>query len=384
MKVGILTRHHIYNYGAVLQSYALQEILKDFGCGVEIIDYRHSSFERNCKVIYLPAFPHDVSLISFGEYLISVCKHVVASILNIDQRFLLKSVFESFIHQRLLLSPKIYTNEVEISKYYPVYDAYISGSDQVWRVNSETGTIDLPFFLTFVPPGCIRIAYAVSMGRSSIPLNCLNDFKQAVSHVDYISVREKSAVDFVNSCTSRDVVSVLDPVFLLKRGRWESLAKCSSQKCPKEKYLLVYSVSPDPRLRYISRVISEKNSLRTIYIGRDYHHRVYRTSFVSLEEYLWLFMHAEMILTNSFHGTVFSIIFQKQFFVLPPDGEETRIIDVLDLFGLKNRLLLSKNDSIDDLEGIDYGGVFSTLKSERKKSLDFLRDALFSQKQEDT
>lgn len=234
MKIGILTRHHIYNYGAILQSYALQEVLTSMGHIVEIIDYRHASFERNCRVIYLPAFPRDVSFISFGKYLVSVCKHVVASLLNIDQRLLLKSVFESFIHQHLQLSQKIYTTEDELLKNTPIYNAYISGSDQVWRVNSETGTIDRPFFLNFVPFGKTRIAYAVSMGRSCISSSCLHDFEQALTYVDYISLREKSAVDFVKTCTSKPVVSVLDPVFLLGCSTWKSIAKCNSQKYSKK------------------------------------------------------------------------------------------------------------------------------------------------------
>lgn len=143
-------------------------------------------------------------------------------------------------------------------------------------------------------------------------------------------------------------------------------------------------MTPDPRLRSISQLISEKLSLSVVYIGRNYRHKLYRTSFVSLEEYLWLFSHAEMILTNSFHGTVFSLIFQKQFYVLPPEGEETRIVDVLDIFGLQSRVLPFPVQSVDNLEGsIDYESVSKILVSEKERSLDFLRVALSDHKLED-
>ena len=173
MKVGIITCHRAFNYGAVLQTYALQKFLKNHGYEVEVIDYTPQYIRKS--------------------YNKSILKRIIRPLLRSYDFKKSNQVFGSFLNQEVNLTEKRYYSYEELEENPPDCDAYIAGSDQIWNCNIENGKDDA-FFLKFVPNNKIKISYAASISMDEIPQNQKNRFKENLKDFNHISVREQTAV----------------------------------------------------------------------------------------------------------------------------------------------------------------------------------------------
>lgn len=371
MKVGILTRHHIYHHGAILQAYALQEILSNSSYQVEIIDYRSVSHERTNKIIAV----QPISLIKNVSLFYYITRQVTLvgwSFLNIDRRIHKKRIYDAFISQFMRYSPTIYRSSEELNEA-TLYDAYIVGSDQIWKVNNEERGIEHPFFLPFVPKDKVRIAYAASFGKDVLPEKYEAELQELLTNFDTISIREKSSIPFIQKFTELPVVNVLDPALLMERKDWDEIV---SNPIVPEKYLFVYSVTWNRNLAKFAKRVADATGLKMVCIGPDYTKLGLRDAVCGPDTFIGYIKNAAFVVTDSFHGTVFSIQYEKPFYSYPPKGEEIRISDILSLLGISDRLIASADDFIDTDEVIDYNSVNMILEKQRVFSHDFLQASL--------
>lgn len=332
MKIGVITLHRVINYGSALQAYALQQYLEKENYGeVELIDY------------YFPNKFHKVS-----NTFISWLRHFYCVEIR-DMYFRgrkkkihsLQDFYKKFYH----LSPNHYMSVKDIMNNPPNYDLYITGSDQLWNVNTLRN--DPVPYCEFAPHNKRRISFASSFTINKLPDEFKDSVRNRLNKYTHIGVREKSSLDIVNDLKiNQDIIvrNTCDPTLLLEKDDYNELAECSKLRI-EEPYILVYMLNyaynPEPafsrsikeaRKEYGCRIVAidsykvklEKGDQRVVGIGPL--------------EFCWLFAHAKFVLTSSFHGTMFSIINRCPFITIaPPKGhEDRRVEDILDSLGLAN------------------------------------------------
>ncbi|MCF2684312.1 polysaccharide pyruvyl transferase family protein, partial [Faecalicatena contorta] len=253
------------------------------------------------------------------------------------------------------------------------YDAFIAGSDQIWNpffeYNSERE------FLTFSKREK-RIAYAASMGIESLPDSCKDKYREWLSEMAFISVRESSAANIIYELTGKLVPVVLDPVFLLNKYEWNKLAtkaNCSE----KSGYVFFYFLGKHNEIaNEWTKKIANARNLRVLNILEHFNE-------YGPLEFVALIKDAEMVVTNSFHCTAFSIIFHKQFVVFERQMENvteqmtSRLNTLLSTFDLEDRFFSKNwNEVIFELDDIKWKEVDCILKERREESIKFITEAL--------
>lgn len=359
MKVGILTFHRANNYGAVLQAYALQETVQQLGYEVEIVDYKQEYIESKYRKVRL----NTKSIVSLVRSFASTVIHYY----EFSQR---ERTFNSFRIDNLTLSTNSYDKVSEVQGF----DALISGSDQVW--NPKATGYDRAFFLDTPESAVKKISYAASLGRDKITEEEKNFIQNHIANFDSISVREKSAKDILSNFTDKEIVRVLDPTLLADRKIWDKFIS----KNEYGDYLLVYSVGPLNNLLEIVTEISLKLGIKVLFITEKKikisSNQVHLKG-VSPEKFLTLIYNAKFIVTNSFHGTAFSLIFNKNFFAIPHKDSGARMIELLNLFNLSKLLITNKNEINELLSySINNVEINEILRQEKTKSLKYLESSL--------
>lgn len=352
MKIGIITIHNSPNYGACLQSYALWKYLEDQGHNVEIIDLYRPYQKEYIKSNKFKAYKNPVTfktLISFVLKKVGIKKkmHKAFSQKAFDKF----NTFNSVIH---LSKPykkidDLYTNP-------PSYDLYISGSDQLWNP-TQPYCIE-PYFLTFVPKGKTKISFATSIGVTNIPQNIKCDFKKWLESYDGISVRERQGKELLESFVDRKIYQVADPTFLLQQSEWKSMAQIPISE---ESYILLFALQHNPDFYNFAIRISKESNKKLIYLCQVAEQNCSKDCIVindaSIEDFLGYIAKADMVLTESFHGTVFSLLLStKNFYtyIAPNNNRGSRIEDLLFPFELSNHILY-------DLKAVNY----NTLKNKK-------------------
>ncbi|MED4600761.1 polysaccharide pyruvyl transferase family protein [Paenibacillus validus] len=358
MKVGIFTFHDADNYGAVLQAYALQETVKFLTNDVEIVNYKQPYIIDKYKVVRIN-----------NSSLLKLIRSIISTLIRYKDTSRKKEAFNNFRKRYLNISEEIYKEKNEIKGY----DIYISGSDQVW--NPEITNFDEVFFLKFSNEGR-KISYAASIGRDEISEKEKDFLKNNIKNLDLISVREDSALKILNGLTENRVERVLDPTLLADTKIWDELICGKSAN----EYLLVYTVGPIGNVMEIANYIAKKMGIKIINITdkimiKKYNVKTLRD--IGPESFVGLFKNATFIITNSFHGTAFSIIFNKDFLTIPHKTGGTRMIDLLNLLKLDARIINNQMKIDDYLEQkIDYTVTNKILNEEKEKSLEFLKNAI--------
>lgn len=313
-KIGILTFHGADNLGAVLQSYALSKYIADsIGIATEIVDYK-------CKKIEDTRFAHSSNII----------KRIPLSVYYKIKR----TGFDKFRKMYLPLSETVYTRDT-IGESNAVYSAFIAGSDQIW--NTECSDNDLTYFLDFADEDKGKIAYAASIGAIKFTKQEIKKYTKYLERFKAISVREQSSVYKLELPSDTPILP--DPVFLLDKEEWKAV---SSTEKHRKKYVFVYLIQEDVNVldaagRYAKEhgydIIINKKSLEFIINN-------------SPDSFLAWIEHAEAVFTNSFHGTAFSIIYQKLLaadVVLKDGGTNNRIKELLCSAGLKQCIITESN-----------------------------------------
>ncbi len=354
MKVGILTFHRAINYGAVLQAYALNKKINYMGADCEIVDYRNPHIENMYhKLKFKGSLRRKVSL--------------VVNYRNIRKK---TAKFSAFVEKNINKSP-IYKTISKLKENEYRYDMFISGSDQVW--NPDCTEFDKAFFLdfTFSPK---KASYAASFGTAMVSDKYENEVANLISDFTYIGVREKQGAEYIKKITDKNVEVVLDPTFLLNKEEWEQIAKPS--KYEKKKYVLIYMLMASKTLVDFARKVAKEKGCELISIGNGRNKDITYANDIGPDEFLSLIKNAEAVVTNSFHGTAFSINFGKEFYVElhnVKNARNSRMEDVLKLFELENRLICDGNCRAYD---IDFEKTKKILEEEREKSVKYLEEVI--------
>lgn len=366
MKVGLITLHNVKNYGSVLQTYATQKLFRDLGCEVDVINYSRKELmdenllenRINTSRIFSQNFiTRMIGKILLGNSVKKQCK-----------------VFNEFLNKNINLT-KRYNSFEELVENVPEADIYCTGSDQVWNSDWNKG-IQKAFFLEFVQDKP-KISYAASFGKSELDQEEIEITKEMLKKYDHISAREKSAVKIIHDLGIKEVEHVLDPTLMLNKEEWSKLKTDIKHK---GKYILVYQLNTkNPEFDQYVKKLSRIKKIPVIRVSNVIYQAFKYGKFVycpTVNEFLTYFLNAEYIVTDSFHATGFSINFNKKFVSIFPKKFSTRLQSILELTGLENRRVQDFNNfSIIDKE-IDYQKVNEIIEKERKKSMDYLKNAI--------
>lgn len=362
MKIGILTFHCAVNYGAVLQAYALQEILRSLGHEVYVIDYRPDYLtEAYCPLKFYP----NSSSSMFQRIKVFFRACLAALICNKRNRS-----FKTFIKNRLNLY------KLDLYDKQNTFDAFVFGSDQIW--NPEiTKTIDNVFIGNFSAAyGKYRIAYAASIGSvKNLRDSDISSFEYIVKNFTAISVREQSLKVFFKERFNKEATVVLDPVLLAGVSIFKKIA---TKKKVDKPYLLLVQLGRNVSVSLYTEKIAQKMGLQLVEViswGESIKNRNLQQC-LSPEDFLGYIKGASYVMTTSFHGTVFSILFRKNFNVVRCGTRvDERAFSLLQSLGLEKQMC-----SIDDIftmnPKIDYSLIDSKLQNLRDSSLYYLTQAM--------
>lgn len=378
MKIAILTQPLKSNYGCVLQAYALQTVLGRMGHDVEIIKREYPKPSLRVRLKNILRFVHTL----FFKYVYGKSYLVLSNPFKIEYTYLPISNVYQFIYSYIKQSRAIYTTD-ELDKYFKVkdFDVYIVGSDQVWRPRYSPCIANYFLDSKSIAVNAKRIAYAASFGTSEWEYSKEQTilFSNLAVKFDSISVREDSGIKLCEEFLKVKAVHVLDPTMLLNISDYISLIdKINVDK--NEIAIACYILDDTEEKRSI---ISEVAAyFDTIPFYSNPH--IVSNNYVqlSIEEWLNTFRRAKFIIVDSFHGCVFSILFQKPFIVIGNKARGiSRFESLLKMFNLQYRMVMSVDDFIDRKEklltnAIDYEYVQSVIIEERKKSISFLKDSM--------
>jgi hypothetical protein len=360
MKIGIITFWwSADNYGQILQCYALQKYLRDAGHDAYLIrydprnDYVKTSFWKKVLKAFNP-----IKLFNYVRY-------------KVRKLVIYVRKFDSFRKQHIRQSEKIYYSYQELMEDPPEADVYIVGSDQVWNPDfiawENTNEQVKAYFLDFGDAEKKRIAYATSFGKEQVAGDYIREITPLLKKFDYVSVREKSGLDICRQC-GVDAEWVPDPTMLLNVDDYRALYTQESVKMINKPYCLLYML--DMHCNFSIELIhtwAKSKKISIIYVTANGRYDKHKKLYATIPEWLYLIDHAEYVITNSFHGSVFSLLFQKRFGILSLTGKHnemnTRFYALFELLGIKERFInhLAKMDVLD--EDIDWEKVADVLRS---------------------
>lgn len=366
MKIDIITLHRVVNYGSVLQTYALQEVLKEKGNEVEIIDY----YPERLHIMGMTKRIKDKS----EKLKNNILWRNLCRIIMFPSYIMRFRVFKKFLKKYINLTSKTYYNAKELYDDVPEADIYCTGSDQVWN-SGWNEKIETPFFLDFVPENKKRFSYAASFGKSSLEEWEKKQTKEMLIKYNNISMRELSGVKILEEL-GLDGINVLDPTLLLNKNEWMKIA---SNKYKDKKYILVYNLNRNKKIdKYVEKLAKEKK-LEVFYISYALHEVIKKGKMkcnVCVEDFLALIANAQYVVTDSFHATAFSINFNTQFMIVFPEKYSTRVESILKVTGLESRIVKNYQDiSLAD-EKIDFTIANNKLEEQRNIANNFIDKAI--------
>lgn len=388
-KVGIITVHHYGNFGSALQAYASQKIFEKLGYDTYIIDYRSPSayYATNRYMNYEDrddSFYHELEKRST-----CVLKRVAKKALNYPfiARLLYKMGMRrgirliSFWLENLRMTQR-YDRLSDLYANPPHFDIYVVGGDQLW--NTYITYNNPAFFLTFADDDAKKISFSTSIGIPSIPSEALDTFKKGINNLSAILLREQEGVDYIRSLGYK-ADRVLDPTLMLTKEEWYSMQN-KKYKLPFRKYILAYFLNPTEWTTALLETVRKQTGLPVIVIGpKEKIHastEYFYTGNIEVSTFLTLFAHAEIVVTNSFHGMAFTIVFQKiMVATYRSDESETsmnsRHRNIVDLFDLSYCLYDRKSFSPEKLSyHMNYDIINKKLEVYRRESLELLNKAL--------
>lgn len=357
MRIGIVTFHCSYNFGSALQAYALQMAIRSLGHQSCIVDYRSKNF--NLYKIIRPTRPW-------------------TTLNNLKHYSSLKAreySFKNFWNQHFILTDKTYTYKDEESLFSlnDSFDCFICGSDQIWNLNCTNGIVE-PFFLSFAE-NARRVAYAPSLAHTSFKSE--NFDKQRISYLlsrfDYLSIRESETLPLFQPLVNKKIDVTLDPTLLLNADDYQFMVEYAATNEP---YFFIYLLRECPELIKSAAAMAEKFKKRIFYISER---NLPLPNSVNLfgvgpEEFVSLIAHADAVLTNSFHATVFSILFKKPFRVFATDESASRMRGLLNDLNMPERCVSSFNDN--EIMPVEWEAVQLSINTLRRDSWNYLKKAL--------
>lgn len=370
MKIGILTLPLFDNYGGILQAVALYNFLHNQGHEVVLINKRphldNNIVKKTIKDVLLKIPFHDF-------------KNIKTNKRKAETRDKLAEFHKSFIIQEIPnISKNLYTKkDLEDFSNHEKFDGIIVGSDQVWRKEYINDEYYKSYFLDFVNDKTKKIAYAASFGKDYWEgKNDLEDISKYLKDFNAISTREVSGISICkNSFSANNIKHVLDPTILIEREFYSSIISKYNVSNINKNGLLTYVLDEAKEKKEIIEFIQKNTSTEKINHLKGFKNK---NTIYTIPQWIASFAHADIVVTDSFHGMLFSIIFEKNFFVI---GNQQRGLDrflsFLNIIKLQDRLVFNLEDLKNKkLNNIDYESVNSIIKENRKLSSNFLMDSL--------
>lgn len=366
-KVGIITMHKVLNYGSALQAYALQRVIEKMGHDVEIIDY---------------IYPNEYHKQFFRKP--SILRRLISLTIEILRGFPRKrrtKAFEEFYKDNLKLS-RTYNSKEELSNDPPKYDVYMTGSDQVW--NPKYIHADTSFMLSFTDSPN-KVAFSASIAKGEIPEQYKELYATELRKYKHISMREMRGAELVGNLIGCNPEVVLDPTLLLTGDEWREFAK-KTHIAIKQPYILVYvlgySFNVYPYIYNLIRHIQEQLGMKLIILSmsKQYAQKLSNKKIIddaNVYDFVKLFAEASMVITDSFHGTAFSLNLNVPFcsVVNNIENADSRILDLLTSVEEQSRII-RKETPITDVQISTKATNNYKIEEEREKSINKLHKTL--------
>ena len=371
--IGIITYHHYYNYGTMLQALALQGKVEQLGYQAELIDFKQDNSLSRYEMLKLRIKRMPVYIKERKKY-----RALADSREKIKEK---NELFEQFYKTYLHVGKKKYTTTQQLMENPPVYDGYVVGSDQTW--NPFVANSPEAFFLPFVENKSKKGSYGPSLAVKSLSDEKEKEYRKKLSNFSFLSCREQDGAQLLSRITQKEVKCVLDPTLLLSAKEW---GKYCEFEIPKEPYILVYFLGEKSEHRRAVEKIQKLTNWKIISLPAAYlemENNDYKKVWGGPKEFLSLIRGAALICTDSFHGTMFSINFQRNFFSFckSSDSEESsensRLYSALNIFGLSNRIIHNMDNLTAEDISIDYKNVIPILEEQRRDSIEYLENMLF-------
>jgi hypothetical protein len=369
-RIAIITFHASHNYGSVLQAYALQQTifkLLNKECVCEIINFRsnkqnelYSLFKRNNNLKYI--MKNAITIFYYK---------------SLHSKF---KKFEEFINNDLILSNEKYTAEEQLLKSNLNYDYYISGSDQIW--NLQPIDFNWSYYLDFVSVGK-KISYAASFGPRKQKMNNYESEKvtRLLKKYNCISVREEESYNTARKLSDKKIEIHVDSTMLLSKEEWNSLIKNVDIELPNCEYIYFYTLNPSKETIIIVNKISKILNLPVVitkfnnkYDLINNYKKIYSAG---PKDFIKLIKNAKIVLSSSFHGTVFSILFNKPFFAI--NGvKDFRIKTLLSKMSLEDRSIQINDidEKFEDAYDVDFCSANKMIDHEKMRSYSYLKNGL--------
>lgn len=382
--IGLVTCYFHHNYGSMLQAYATEMIMQDMGLPYETIYCKAPiNYMVENKLLY---FAKKIMIgdwkMKLGKFKIDQAKH--NNPIFLKNWAIRDAAFNKFADEMFHVSPYC-KNRSELETMATNYSAFLVGSDQLWRTDSvEHGY----YTLEWVPDGIRKIAYSTSIGVKEIPWFQVKKNRRFMNRFDYMALREQSACDLVFKLTGRKVQVVLDPTLLFSGDQWMKIQ--NKEPLTNGKYIFCYFLGNNPNQRELVKKLKDKTGMKIVallhldeYIPSDESFADETPYNVGPAEFLNYIRNAEYVCTDSFHCSVFSILYKKKFFTFSRFSEtakqntNTRIDNLLNITGLSERRVNARM-SVDEILNLqlDFNYADKKLDELRKSSIDYLKNAL--------
>jgi hypothetical protein len=334
VKIKTITCHDVYNHGATLQAYALMTYLKKLGHDVEIVNYLPPYLRIRTNLLSVSSNWIDRPLIFKLAYLVGKIP-----VRLLWPFFSCKKSFDLFSKRYLCVTKRCYRTHKQLCKNPPEADLYIAGSDQIWNTAYNNGR-DPVFYLDFGSEETVRASFAASFGLGNVLEPFVPFVKEKLGKLNWISVREQNGLEIIRSF-GFEGYHVCDPVFLLDRDDWNVI--CKEGVKPEEPYILIYDFEARDEFKEFVEGLAKSLGL-SIFSIDNYN----RCSYADCDfyksgpdDFISLIKNAELVVSNSFHATAFSIIFGTKFFALPrlKDKVNSRMESLLTSCGLQDRFI---------------------------------------------
>lgn len=365
-RIGIVTFHRSHNYGSVLLAYAMVKVLESFGLEARVIDYQHP--ESRLMYDFVLWNPHKTTRQNIHNIISQ----------GIFGRFRKRRKnFYSFVENNIPLTQK-YQKRSDIKEYF---DYLVCGSDQIWNPDARDSRDDI-YFLDFGEDTVTKFSYAASSGSRRFHSVNKENTRSILSSFKKIGVREQFMKEYIRETFHLESTVNPDPTLLLSSSEWSVLEE-KVEHLPQE-YLLVYTLEKVEQVMNTAASIGRRLGLPVVHINNASNVRANGKDGADISlfeispgQFLWLFHHASFIVSNSFHGNAFSIIYRKDFLCPVSDFRDTRIENLHNRVGLEqSRLIRSEDEFSPDNRNIDYKVLEDKIEGFRKEGFDFIKECL--------
>lgn len=358
-KVGVLTWHYYSNFGSQLQSYALLYTLKSLGLNSELIDYRQD-----------------------GLYDLAPWKRALYYLATLFPYYIVKRIGEKYLFPRFRFEREFLKLKIkplkkkELPNVAKKYDCVICGSDQIWAPNVYNST----YMLDFVPEKVRKVSYAASIGLNEIPDVLVPKYREYIGRLDNVSVREDKGKELLFHKCGIESTVVLDPTFMVSVKKWDSLTISPRLR---KKYMFCYFLKVNHKYKKSVMRFAREKGLDVYGVSDNPHDSEWMTllqwRIIGPREFLGFIRDAEMVVTDSYHCTIFSLLFRKKFATIERfSSDETvcqnsRILQLIKYFGISKQVVAASENFDIPEEEPDYVAIARKISVLRDESLEFLR-----------